>query len=149
MQAVKDVVSRNLPSTGLESHLTLLDHTQTFFCPGHLASRQCNLTDPQFPVADFHNYASYIASLQFGSNDLVALPEDFFALFTNLVDLDLSDNKLTSIPLGIGHCKKLSYIRYAFYQLCLLIFLSKFMLYIYILYYTFCKIIFNSYYYYF
>lgn len=113
-QTVKEVVSRNLPNTGLVSHLTLLDLTETFICAGHLASRQCNLTEPQFPVADFHNYAPFIASLQFGNNRLETLPDDFFARFTNLVDIDLSENKLRTIPLGIGHCKKLSYIRYVY-----------------------------------
>jgi len=109
---VKEVVSRNLSTTGLVSHLALLDLTESFLCPGHLASRQCDLTETHFPVADFHNYAPFVASLQFGGNRLESLPDEFFSLFISLVDLDLSDNRLRSIPPGIGHCKKLSYIRY-------------------------------------
>ena len=79
-----------------------------YICMAHNNCDQTGRRLQKFDLDEFGNYSNLVTNLNFSDNVFQTLPEQFFPFFPELQQLNLSNNKLTSLPLGIGHCKKFS-----------------------------------------
>ena len=62
----------------------------------------------EFPTNDFYTYQfSNTEKIDASKNELVSLPYDFFSVFKNLQELDLSHNQLQRLTKSIDEAKKL------------------------------------------
>ncbi|XP_013397728.1 probable serine/threonine-protein kinase pats1 [Lingula anatina] len=94
----------------LHEHETMTGDTH-LLCKAHLNCYLLEAGLTEFPMEKFQidgtSYTRLIRSLRLPQNDIKALPEDFFPSFPSLVEFDVSHNKLSILPKGIGKCKKL------------------------------------------
>jgi hypothetical protein len=109
---MREIIVSKLEETGLVLFTPQLSNVKTVLCPTHCLCHKGEYGFDTFPMDEFGVRAVFIRSLQLEKNNLRELPHDFFAFFPYLVDIDLADNQLHSLPLGIAHCTMLESIRF-------------------------------------
>ena len=77
-------------------------------CRTHFYCQSSNKSLKEVELDLFNNHQNLISVLDFSSNFLESLHDGFFVRFPVLKSLDLSKNKLKSLPSGIGACGQLS-----------------------------------------
>ncbi|KAK7503510.1 hypothetical protein BaRGS_00005049 [Batillaria attramentaria] len=84
--------------------------TSLHVCPGHAATWQAGMAITEIPQPVLDSYPQFIYSLLLANNDISSIPGSVFTALRNLKDLDLSMNKLESLPDEISHCTKMTSI---------------------------------------
>ena len=78
-----------------------------FMCEVH---DECCQADPGTDLAFYLPYGSYVTYLELENCQLETLTEGFFTGLPSLVAINLSQNELTGLPLGVATCQQLAYI---------------------------------------
>ena len=73
-------------------------------CKAHYNSHSSGKGISEIKTEAFNNYNHLVYTLDLGSNVLESLPRDIFVDFSNIQILNLSKNRLKSLPDGIGRC---------------------------------------------
>jgi len=93
-----------------EQFITEADSTNPAVQPMCKAHHSCLSSEKKLSKINlniFNEHHRLISVLDFSSNKLEELPNEFFSSFLVIQSLNLSKNKLTMLPLGIGTCNKL------------------------------------------
>ena len=69
-------------------------------CTGHTRASQANSGLTQLNLQEFEPYTKVITRLNLSNNAIESLPDNFFSSFSELCELDLSSNRLSSLPEG-------------------------------------------------
>ena len=88
----------------IDNLLSSAAENPTTQCTVHQQCISSGLGITQFPMYNFTNHYHLVVNLDFSSNSLETLPSDFFSSFISLRALNLSNNKLSALPTGIGLC---------------------------------------------
>ena len=112
-QYLTDLVAKNQKQHGLEPFQTVYDQEDIWICHAHQSCLQTSASLTKVPLDSLGKYAQFVSSINFGSNDIQELPEDFFLCVPGAIDLNFNYNKLRRLPKGIPHCKKLRFVQFS------------------------------------
>ncbi|VDI60702.1 Hypothetical predicted protein [Mytilus galloprovincialis] len=86
----------------LSSKFNITGTSNVIKCEGHSQSSISHADLHDFDSSAFKNYAKFMHKFEFQDNAIEALPDNFFMMFKNLNELNLSQNKLSSLPEGFS-----------------------------------------------
>lgn len=86
-------------------------------CKGHAITSMANQELREINLQECAQLYSFMTRIDFQNNQLEKVPDDFFQCLTSLEVLNLSKNKITSLPAGMGDLQDLAEIDVSVNQL--------------------------------
>ncbi|XP_064623321.1 uncharacterized protein LOC135485349 isoform X1 [Lineus longissimus] len=124
MKVTEEMITKKGDVTGLGTQMIFNKDAgqdkQMWNCPGHAMSKMTNMGIDSFPIDIFKPYLNVVTRLNVSSNNFETFPGIVFEKFTGLTDVDLSHNKLTSLPANIDKAETLISLNVSHNQLTIL-----------------------------